>query len=402
MKNLFLLLFFITSFRSPSQSQFLENFEGPGLSAGTLTCWKAEYSYTVYDDYSAQWMEFFHSSQQPLNSFTSSIVTIAKNNSTAVAGTGSMTVSGSELRMVNSDTGEPMVGDNLTVLTSPGTGADGNTISFDIRLNTLALAPLDPFFTVRVMSGNFVQDFSYSMSDIGNTFHVSTVISGSGGGGPVKIGFLTKNEHFSYSPTVSYSVDIDNFTTTAIPTPGNSCIISLGSSLLSLTGKMVDCGTIQLSWEAANSDVFTQVEIERSEDRINYKKIKTIDASEVRSTSGYTCNSQPEGNFFYRLKLFSYGGKIKYSPAINVRITCAQQGVRVYPNPAGKNCFIEGLKVGQLLRLYNSNGQLLITKSIEGPRQELFLKDYVNGVYNLIVSDQAFNNLYSVKIMKTQ
>lgn len=63
------------------------------------------------------------------------------------------------------------------------------------------------------------------------------------------------------------------------------------------------------------------------------------------------------------------------------------QSMTVYPNPATQQITVAGLKEGQVISLYNTMGQALVTRKATGTAEQISIDSYPTGNYILMVRD---------------
>ncbi len=100
----------------------------------------------------------------------------------------------------------------------------------------------------------------------------------------------------------------------------------------------------------------------------------------------YTINhtNPPAGIVFYRLKMIDVDGNFTYSNIISLS-SGGINGINIYPNPASGfiNITVGNHLLNTKVQLYNSAGQLIQTKQMTTLNQQLVIKGYANGIYQL-------------------
>lgn len=95
------------------------------------------------------------------------------------------------------------------------------------------------------------------------------------------------------------------------------------------------------------------------------------------------------------------GGKIKYSPVIMVRLDCNPQSkLLMYPNPVKELLTINGLKGGEEIILYNSEGQIVYRKRNTEYQMNIDMRMFRSGMYYIIVTDNKGEKISESKIAK--
>jgi len=74
---------------------------------------------------------------------------------------------------------------------------------------------------------------------------------------------------------------------------------------------------------------------------------------------------------------------VSVSPCTGIAKLTGNAGIQVYPNPNNGMLFVTyiGYTENSTIEVYNTLGQLLITKKVEGTATQLNLNNYANGVY---------------------
>lgn len=154
-------------------------------------------------------------------------------------------------------------------------------------------------------------------------------------------------------------------------------------------------GNIAVEWKASNQLNMKQYEVEKSTDGINFSKVNTQQTIGVNgSDATYTWLDQnpATGNNFYRIRSVGANGDEKLTQVVVVRIGKGSPAIMVYPSPVVNrtmNLLMTDTEKGiYLLRLVNTAGQLVFSKTINHPggsaTQSIVLDKYVaTGNYRL-------------------
>lgn len=174
------------------------------------------------------------------------------------------------------------------------------------------------------------------------------------------------------------TTDID-FNVTAEPVtsdPFRFRVVFAPSTILPLTltgfkaawqGKQV-----AVYWQVSNQLNMLQYEVERSTNGILFSSVHTeaVAGNNGSSASYSWADVQPlPGNSFYRIRCIGIGGDITLSPVIGIKAGSGMPDISISPNPVSHGSFALQLtamdKGNYLLRIYNSNGQVLYTRPID-------------------------------------
>jgi Secretion system C-terminal sorting domain len=151
---------------------------------------------------------------------------------------------------------------------------------------------------------------------------------------------------------------------------GQICSI-LATGIVSFSANMVNCNT-QVKWELGSTNALSNIAIQRSDDGINFKDIKTIIANNNGvAADNYLDENLASGTNFYRLVITDNDGRKILSKVVSVKNTCntAKSSLVIYPNPVEKgndiNIRLESKTIGNTqISILNNMGQLLLTKTI--------------------------------------
>lgn len=165
---------------------------------------------------------------------------------------------------------------------------------------------------------------------------------------------------------------------------------------------------VSLEWKVENESEMKGYRIERSVDGRNFSQAGEVVAlnrgaatyqwSDVNTKTGYN---------YFRIASVSIDGKVSYTEVIKVMVAQANSGIAVYPNPVSNgviNLQLKNKPAGKYgIRLINSNGQTVITKTIQhaaGSSKEPVYYDQLNkGIYQLEVAD-ASGHVETVRVVR--
>lgn len=174
----------------------------------------------------------------------------------------------------------------------------------------------------------------------------------------------------------------------------------LAISLTDFTVKQAACNAIKINWRANNAISYNHFELEKNKGNTDFELVAKINIDANRSFYNYTENNLPDGTYYYRLKIIGADGKFSYSQQAMVSINCGGKFVSVYPNPFKERITVSGVNKGDIIQVYNPGGQLIMKKTVIAAIEELDLRQYVQGVYSLLITGEG-GYFYSIKIVKT-
>lgn len=187
--------------------------------------------------------------------------------------------------------------------------------------------------------------------------------------GPGSISYL------SISNVASTPEEIQNFYSTLCPSV-------LPLQLLDFKA-VKQSGSVSLSWSSTNEINTSHFELERSADGVNFNKIAQISTHNTPGINHYGYEDMiPLANNFYRLKMVDLDGSASYSSVINITF----EGIgsfNFFPNPANNELTITGIQRNEYIKLFNSEGKLLLEKRAAGHVMTLDISKFSKGIYIL-------------------
>lgn len=157
-------------------------------------------------------------------------------------------------------------------------------------------------------------------------------------------------------------------------------------------------GSVALSWTTANEVNTSNFELERGSDGIHFSSLASIPTHNNTSTNNYSFVDQnPLSTNYYRLKMVDIDGKFTYSSILKINFN-GSQSFEVYPNPARNSVTINGLHANESVKLFSSEGKLLMQRKASGQSMTLDISNYSRGVYILQYFDG--NSLQNRKLVK--
>jgi hypothetical protein len=160
------------------------------------------------------------------------------------------------------------------------------------------------------------------------------------------------------------------------------------------------CG-VRLDWAAASEVNSERYEVERSSDGRLFVKITTVPSRNSASLYTYTDQYPGEGLNYYRLRLVDLDQTSTYSPVTTLTVACgAASTVRLVPNPATSTVRLLGLRAGQALRVYGSDGRLLYAGPATEADQMLDVSNWGPGLYLFHVRNANGGVVGAYKLLK--
>ncbi|MGN6420656.1 MAG: T9SS type A sorting domain-containing protein [Pseudobacter sp.] len=132
---------------------------------------------------------------------------------------------------------------------------------------------------------------------------------------------------------------------------------------------------VLLNWTTASEQNNQGFDVERSVNGKDWSLIGSIKSKAVYGNSQqkleylYVDNVPASGINFYRLKQTDLDGRFEYSNMRQLTIDAVK--LVFYPNPADATLFVSGLRQVSSLQLFNANGQLIKTVSVQAAGSKL-------------------------------
>jgi hypothetical protein len=170
-------------------------------------------------------------------------------------------------------------------------------------------------------------------------------------------------------------------------------------------------GTLQLSWKVANNQFVQYFEIERSTDGIHFATVGRVDKrSESDGMTSYSYQEYAgdhEGTIvYYRIKLITTTGTIKYSTIINFNLgKTGSNNLIIFPNPARDLIQVQAQSATNTkmkVDIFDPSGKLITTSTVSLQRGINVmtldgLSDKPRGIYIAMV--YMGNELFRQKII---
>jgi glucose/arabinose dehydrogenase len=226
-----------------------------------------------------------------------------------------------------------------------------------------------------------------------------------------QIGAITSNGYHDFIPDVSYSSLISfgedqsgelyvasflDGTLGTITLPGDP----LTAKLKFFTAKTQDDG-IQLDWETSMETNFSRFILERSGDGKKFSALSTIPSSPASKTYGYLDKTAFFSLNYYRLKLIDNDGSFQISKMVVASQEYKLPEIIAYPNPGIDKFDMQNAGPGNVIRIYNTSGILILTKRITSVKDaDVNLKGFPSGTYITVIQDENGRTIKKSKLIK--
>lgn len=185
-----------------------------------------------------------------------------------------------------------------------------------------------------------------------------------------------------------------NTTLKTITVPGQSTEYILGNTaaplpltLLSFSGKNSKEGNL-LEWKTTDEQNSQFFEIQRSRNGIEFGSIGQVDSKNRKGNNFYNFTDQthlPEIEVsFYRLKIVDLDGQYRFSKIISIMKTndySREKSISIYPNPFVEIITVDSLQKNEIIRIFNTSGQLIKEQKATDSLLNISLSDIAKGAY---------------------
>jgi hypothetical protein len=150
---------------------------------------------------------------------------------------------------------------------------------------------------------------------------------------------------------------------------------------------------VRLDWQTATEINNSHFDVEWSADGISFapnassgswKKIGEIagpgTTNEVQLYD-FLHQNPVNGQNYYRLKQVDFNGKFEYTDILNIEFQTKNMEHRIFPNPATDYVVIDGINEGEIVLIFNVNGQLMKTFYQNVSSQQIDITDLASGTY---------------------
>ena len=283
----------------------------------------------------------------------------------------------------------------LTVLTPGYTYAPGSTVpvKLDYQNNGAAAAPANTYIAELYCNASATTPFA--------THTLANAVAPA----------ASASDTFNLYIPVGSCVMGDNIVV-KVPTTTNSsvvqCIcspssysytIALPVVLKSFTASASQC-ILSLQWEMGAETGIAHYELQYSSDGVHFTALAQVPRNSNGSlTYGYTSKAFP-GTGYYRLTLVGTDGSFTYSGIVQLQTDCKGRDILFFPNPVQDIATISGLNGGELLNVYNTMGELLLSRQATGTTELLSFGAYPAGAYHVVVVDGDGSLLFKATVTK--
>jgi hypothetical protein len=180
-----------------------------------------------------------------------------------------------------------------------------------------------------------------------------------------------------------------------------ACVNAVPVKLENFSGKKTKCNSTELNWKISNAINFDHFEVERSFNDGAFQTRAIVSYNAASADYLFKENNLPAGRYQYRLKMADADGRSEYSSVVFMKVDCeAQNAISIYPNPAKDKITITGLNTGELITIYNVEGQAVYSRKAANYQQNADVSNLATGNYFILVTDKNGEKISTSKIIK--
>jgi len=178
--------------------------------------------------------------------------------------------------------------------------------------------------------------------------------------------------------------------------------IVLPVSLVSFNAKKQVKSSV-LSWTTATEINNKGFYVQHSTDAINWVNIYFVPSKNSNSNANinysYTDENPNKNINYYRLKQVDFNGKETISKIVNLTFDISE-GIFIFPNPAIDVLNIQGLNIGNNIKVINATGQVLMNKVAVLKNEIINTAKLAKGIYIITNTDFKTGKLTTVSFIK--
>lgn len=147
-----------------------------------------------------------------------------------------------------------------------------------------------------------------------------------------------------------------------------------------------------LQWATSEEVNASHFELERSDNAVFYKNIKTIEAAgNSKATIEYTYQEEflPSGTYYYRIRQVDFDGKFDYSRVVTAKVEPSKV-LTAYPNPVLDILNIESEKSLGNVEIINVAGMKLHTSFYNANSATLDMSKFPQGLYTIMANGKGY------------
>lgn len=149
-------------------------------------------------------------------------------------------------------------------------------------------------------------------------------------------------------------------------------------TISNFTGSFLQANMATLVWNSGVEDNFSQYELQKSADAVNFEKVVAINAKGSGKTYKYDI-AQPGNIAYYRLKLINNSGTFTYSKTLKL-VNDNSSESSIYPNPAHEKLNFVAAQSGDL-QIFDASGKLVKKLFVQKGANDFSIAGLPSGIY---------------------
>jgi len=175
--------------------------------------------------------------------------------------------------------------------------------------------------------------------------------------------------------------------------------IVLPVTITSLSAKVVNCAGL-INWSTTGESNLSRYVIERSTNAKDFKMAGQVTAhNNLQADYSFTDYNLASGTVYYRIRTVDLNGSSKLSEVVNVKNSCNQNTIEIYPNPSKTLVNVRGINAGNTINIYDVAGKLLSSSISNANSAVISMSKYTKGIYIVHVLNGA-SAITTLKIVK--
>jgi hypothetical protein len=153
-----------------------------------------------------------------------------------------------------------------------------------------------------------------------------------------------------------------------------------------------DNGNIALTWKSTSEVNLSHYIVQRSTNGVDFENLTTVEANNKPGIFEYTFVDKTAsfGASYYQLISVDIDGKTQKSELKSASLGVSAIGITAYPNPVVNQLNISGLVSGDVIKVFNTSGQLIASQnSNSGQLSIIDLSSVKPGIYMLSVENSG-------------
>lgn len=137
--------------------------------------------------------------------------------------------------------------------------------------------------------------------------------------------------------------------------------------------------SVEINWYVTNEAGIVSYEIEKSTNGNDFSKTGTVHAA-GKDKYEFTDPASFSGVIYYRIKIISLSGQVKYSEIVSEKKT-GKTEISLYPNPAANSITLSGLVNASVYKIINAAGQLVVQQKTTANSVNIDVSNLKGGFY---------------------